>query len=78
MLMRAARVATSHEEDLRSIVVTAHHRLPSSMGRKKGGKNPEGHRAGGARTGAGRPRKAGPLTLKASIRVHAHQPAAGK
>ncbi|CAE6454629.1 unnamed protein product [Rhizoctonia solani] len=45
------------------------------MGRKKGGKNPEGHRAGGARTGAGRPRKAGPLTLRASIRVHAHQPA---
>ncbi|KAF8596764.1 hypothetical protein BDV93DRAFT_610728 [Ceratobasidium sp. AG-I] len=45
------------------------------MGRKKGGKNPEGHRAGGARSGAGRPRKAGPLTLKASIRVHAHQPA---
>ncbi|KAJ1306581.1 hypothetical protein OPQ81_007581 [Rhizoctonia solani] len=45
------------------------------MGRKKGGKNPEGHKAGGARTGAGRPRKAGPLTLKASIRVHAHQSA---
>ncbi|QRV88652.1 hypothetical protein RhiJN_16670 [Ceratobasidium sp. AG-Ba] len=45
------------------------------MGRKKGGKNPEGHRAGGARSGAGRPRKAGPLTLKASIRVHAHDPA---
>ncbi|KAG9082593.1 hypothetical protein FS749_006735 [Ceratobasidium sp. UAMH 11750] len=44
------------------------------MGRKKGGKNPEGHRAGGARSGAGRPRKAGPLTLKASIRVHAHDP----
>ncbi|KAG9103647.1 hypothetical protein FRC06_009151 [Ceratobasidium sp. 370] len=41
------------------------------MGRKKGGKNPEGHRAGGARSG---PRKAGPLTLKASIRVHAHDP----
>ena len=47
----------------------------TQMGRKKGGKNPEGHRAGGARSGAGRPRKAGPLTLKASIRVHAHQPA---
>ncbi|CEL56207.1 hypothetical protein RSOLAG1IB_07623 [Rhizoctonia solani AG-1 IB] len=44
------------------------------MGRKKGGKNPEGHKAGGARMGAGRPRKAGPLTLKASIRVHAHHP----
>ncbi|QRW16896.1 hypothetical protein RhiXN_04898 [Rhizoctonia solani] len=44
------------------------------MGRKKGGKNPEGHKAGGARMGAGRPRKTGPLTLKASIRVHAHQP----
>ncbi|CAE6474622.1 unnamed protein product [Rhizoctonia solani] len=44
------------------------------MGRKKGGKNPEGHKAGGARMGAGRPRKAGPLTLKAAIRVHAHQP----
>ncbi|CAE6429020.1 unnamed protein product [Rhizoctonia solani] len=44
------------------------------MGRKKGGKNPQGHKAGGARSGAGRPRKAGPLTLKASIRVHAHHP----
>ncbi|CAE6521548.1 unnamed protein product [Rhizoctonia solani] len=44
------------------------------MGRKKGGKNPEGHKAGGARMGAGRPRKAGPLTLKAAIRVHAHHP----
>ncbi|CAE7228660.1 unnamed protein product [Rhizoctonia solani] len=44
------------------------------MGRKKGGKNPEGHKAGGARMGAGRPRKAGPLTLKAAIRAHAHQP----
>ncbi|KAB5589825.1 hypothetical protein CTheo_6727 [Ceratobasidium theobromae] len=39
------------------------------MGRKKGGKNPEGHRAGGARSGAGRPRKAGPLTLKDSVRM---------
>lgn len=80
-----SRVLVSRHSSHEEICVSASCRYPllnspsssanAQMGRKKGGKNPEGHRAGGARSGAGRPRKAGPLTLKASIRVHAHQPA---